>query len=291
MKARPLRSALFTPGTEAARLRKAVESGADLCIFDLEDSVPPGRIDEARRTVAAALEELQGRARIWVRVHPALNPAMVEDVAALPLAKADGVMIPKAGGAAEVATVRNAVRASQGTPELPLIPIIESAAGVLNAFEIATSQDVLCLAFGRFDLGADLGVDPDRETSPALLAARATLVLSSTAAGLQRALDSPWLKIKDLDGLRQAAAGARADGFGGMLLIHPSHVPIVNEVFSPTADEIAWARDILASAERATGEGRGAYAREGAMVDEAIVRRARAILEQESQPAPRASGA
>jgi citrate lyase subunit beta/citryl-CoA lyase len=168
MKARPLRSALFTPGTEAARLRKAVESGADLCIFDLEDSVPPGRIDEARRTVAAALEELQGRAPIWVRVHSALNPAMVEDVAALPLAKADGVMIPKAGGAAEVATVRNAVRASQGTPELPLIPIIESAAGVLNAFEIATSQDVLCLAFGRFDLGADLGVDPDRETRLAL---------------------------------------------------------------------------------------------------------------------------
>jgi citrate lyase subunit beta/citryl-CoA lyase len=285
MKARPLRSALFTPGTEAARLRKAVESGADVCIFDLEDSVPPGRIDEARGTVAAALEELQGRAAIWVRVHPASSPAMVEDVAALPLARADGIMIPKAGGAADVAAVRNAVRASQGAPELPLIPIIESAAGVLHAFEIATSPDVLCLAFGRFDLGADLGVDPDVDGS-AVLAARAALVLSSTAAGLQRALDSPWVKIKDLDGLRQAAGRARSEGFGGMLLIHPSHVPIVNEAFSPTADEIAWARDIMASADRATGEGRGAYAREGAMVDEAIVRRARAILEEHSGAGP-----
>ena len=162
--------------------------------------------------------------------------------------------------------------------DLPLIPIIESAAGVVNALDIAQSAEVFCLSFGRFDLAADLGVDPDGG-SPAIAAARATVVLTSRAADLHPALDAPWIQIKDLNGLRANAQRARADGFGGLLLIHPSHVQVVNEVFSPTADEIAWARDIVSTAEQAASSGRGAYARDGAMVDQAIIRRARAILD------------
>ena len=146
---------------------------------------------------------------------------------------------------------------------------------------IARSAEVLCLAFGRFDLSADLGIDPDAG-SPALATARAAIVLASAAAGLHPGLDSPWLNIQDLEGLRTAALRARSDGFGGMLIIHPSHVETVNHVFSPTADEISWARDILASSGQASAEGRGAYARGGAMVDEAIVRRARTIIEETS---------
>src|SRR5438874_5997541 len=123
-----LRSALFTPGTEAPRLRKAITVGADVCIFDLEDSVPPGRIVEARQTVRTALDELSGKARIWVRVHSASNPHMAEDLAATPLSKADGVMLPKVGGAADLAACRRAIAAARGPTDLPLIPIIESAA-------------------------------------------------------------------------------------------------------------------------------------------------------------------
>jgi citrate lyase subunit beta/citryl-CoA lyase len=113
--------------------------------------------------------------------------------------------------------------------------------------------------------------------------ARANIVLASTAARLEPPLDSPWLKIADLDGLRAAAERARADGFGGMLVIHPSHVTTLNQVFSPSANELAWARAIVASSAEAESGGRGAYTHDGQMVDEAIVKRARAIL-RDAQP-------
>jgi citrate lyase beta subunit len=278
MARRRVRTALFTPGTEASRLRRAVTAGADVCIFDLEDSVPLDRIGEARETVREALDELGDRTNIWVRVHAVSTSAMIDDLSAIPLQKTSGIMLPKVGGAAELAECRNAMLAAGGSAQLPLIPIIESAAGVVNLTEIARAPDVLCLAYGRFDLSADIGIDPEAG-SPALAAARGTIVLHSASAALHPPLDSPWLQIKDLDGLRKAAQRARADGFGGMLLIHPTHVTPVNQVFSPTAEEIEWAQGLMASASEATAEGRGAYAREGSMVDEAIIRRARRILE------------
>ena len=279
---RRVRSALFTPGTEAARLRKAVTSGADVCIFDLEDSVPATRIGEAREIVREALEELAGTARIWLRVHPAASPEMEEDLRTMPLSTLEAVVLPKVSDWGDVEACRRAMTRDRVPTELPVVPIIESAAGVLGCAAIAEVTGVACLALGRFDLAADLGIDPDG-TSPVLAMARASVVLASTAGRIDPPLDSPWLKIADLDGLRAAAERARADGFGGMLIIHPSHVATVNEVFSPTADEIAWAQSIVASAAEADSAGRGAYARDGEMVDEAIVKRARAIL-RDAQP-------
>jgi citrate lyase subunit beta / citryl-CoA lyase len=279
---RRVRSALFTPGTEAAWLRKATASGADVCIFDLEDSVPAARIGEAREIVRTALEELAGKARIWLRVHPASSHEMAEDLRTMPLSTLEAVVLPKASHRDDVQTCRRAMKQARVPAELPVVPIIESATGVLGCAAIAEVTDVACLALGRFDLAADLGIDPDG-TSAALTMARASLALASTAARLAPPLDSPWLKITDLDGLRVAAERARADGFGGMLVIHPSHVTIVNEVFSPTADELAWAQGIVASSAEAESGGRGAYTRDGQMVDEAIVKRARAIL-RETEP-------
>ena len=274
-----VRSALFTPGTDAARLRKAVTVGADVCIFDLEDSVPLQRAGEARETVRQAVEELAGTARIWLRVHPASSPQMLEDLKAIPLGGLEAVVLPKISDWSDVEVCRKAVNQSRNSTELLVVPLIESAAGVLGCADTAEVPGVLCLAFGRFDLSAELGIDPDGG-SPALAAARAGIVLASAAEGLQPPLDAPWLRIQDLDGLRTFAQRARDDGFGGMLLIHPSHVETVNQVFSPTADEVTWARDIVASAGEAEASGRGAYARDGQMVDEAVVRRARRILHE-----------
>jgi citrate lyase beta subunit len=262
-------------------MRKAVASAADVCIFDLEDSVAPDRLGEARGTVAQAVEELGGNDSIWVRVHSPSSREMTPDLESVPLDRVAAVVVPKVASADEMAQVRVAIRENGGAADLPIVPIIESAPGVVNVGGIASTPGILCLALGRFDLSADLGIDPDGG-SPALSAARAAVVLHSAAAGLRPPLDSPWLRIKDLDALGEAARRARGDGFGGMLLIHPSHVPIVNEVFSPTAEEIAWATDIVASADQAAADGRGVYARDGAMVDEAIVRRARAILAHNS---------
>jgi citrate lyase beta subunit len=277
-----VRSALFTPGTEAARLRKAMTSGADVCIFDLEDSVPAARLSEAREIVRAALEELGGRARIWLRVHPASSPEMADDLRNMPLNTLEAVMLPKASDEDDVEACRRAMKRAGLPAELPVVPLIETAAGVLACGSIAEVTNVACLAFGRFDLAADIGVDPEGN-SAALTMARANVVLASTAQRLGPPLDSPWLKITDLEGLRAAATRDRADGFGGMLVIHPSQVATVNAVFSPTTDEIAWATGIVASSAEAESGGRGAYIRDGEMVDEAIVRRARAIL-RDTQP-------
>ena len=276
---RRVRSALFTPGTEPVRLRKSVTTGADVCIFDLEDSVPADRFPEARRTVADALRELGSAARIWVRVHDAADGRMGEDVAALPLDRVEGLVLPKVSDPGAVAACTSAIAAAHGSPGLPVLAIIESAAGVLNCQSIARARGIAGLALGRFDLAADLGVDPDHP-APALTAARAVVVLASAAAGLNPPLDSPWLRIADLEGLREAAGNSRREGFGGMLVIHPSHVEPVNRAFAPTPAEIAWAREIVEAAAAAGAAGRGAFARDGRMVDEAIVRRARAIVRE-----------
>ena len=274
-----VRSALFTPGTEAARLRKSVGSGSDVCIFDLEDSVPADRVAQARRTVTDAVDELASSARIWVRVHEASDPRMADDVEALPLDRIEGLVLPKVSSERDVEACSAAVAAAHGPQGLPLLAIIETAAGVLEADRIAHSPGVALLALGRFDLAAEIGIDPDQRT-PALSAARALVVLASGAARLPPPLDSPWLRIPDLDGLVQFANASRQEGFGGMLLIHPSHVAAVNQAFAPTPQEIAWAREILGASAAAAAGGRGAFAHDGRMVDEAIVRRARGILRE-----------
>lgn len=276
---RRIRSALFTPGTEAAWLRKAVGSGADACIFDLEDAVTRGRTGEARGIVGGAVRELGDQARIWVRVNAAVGPEMRHDVKALPLEKVDALMLPKVTGPEGLRALRGAIADAGGPTDLSVVPLIESAAGVMAAPAVAQEPGVLCLAFGRFDLAADLGVDPEAE-SPAMDIARGRLLLGSRAAGLPRPLDSPWMAVADLDGLRRAAEAARGEGFGGMLAIHPSHVQTINAVFRSTPEEVAWARSLIAAAEREAQSGRGAFVEQGSMVDEAIVRRARAILEE-----------
>jgi citrate lyase beta subunit len=274
-----IRTALFTPGTDAVRLRKAIEAGADICIFDLEDSVARAHLQEARATVASALVELAQDAPIWVRIHPATDEAVQADLVALPLDRCAGLVLPKTSGRADVERVRVAVAAAGGPYGLPILPIIESAAGVLNAAEIAADPDVALMALGRFDLAAELGIDPELETPP-LLGARASIVLASSSAGLPPPLDSPWVRVHDVAGLRERALRARRDGFGGMLLIHPSHVQPVREAFQPTSEEVTWARSVLSKGAAAGEAGRGAFLEDGAMVDEAILRRARGIIEQ-----------
>ncbi len=274
-----IRSALFTPGTEPAWLRKAVDSGADACIFDLEDAVARGQTAEARGIVGSAVHELRNRAQIWVRVNSAAGAEMKEDVPALPLHEVGALMLPKVGGPEDLRALRAAIADAGGPADLPLVPIVESAAGAMAAAAIAQERGVFCLAFGRFDMAADLGIDPQAD-SPAMQVARGQLLLASRAAWLPAPLDSPWMRVVDLEGLRRAAEVARREGFGGMLAIHPSHVQTINAVFRPTSEEIEWARSIVVAAERAAQNGRGAFVEQGSMVDEAIVRRARSILEE-----------
>src|SRR2546428_5354825 len=140
-----VRSALFTPGTEAPWLRKAVQAGADICIFDLEDAVAPARIDDARQTIAQAVPELTRAARIWVRVHAASSPQLAADLAAVPLQLVEGIVLPKVSGKGSIDLCRAGIAAVNGPSDLPLIAIVESAEGVLNCEEIARARTVFCL--------------------------------------------------------------------------------------------------------------------------------------------------
>src|SRR5260370_27528370 len=132
-----LRSALFTPGTEAARLRKAVQAGADICIFDLEDSVAHGGIAEARETIAQAVPELAEAARIWVGVHAASSPQMAADLAAVPLRLVEGIVLAKVSGKDSIDLCRAGIAAADGPGDLPLIAIVRSAEGGRNWGRIA----------------------------------------------------------------------------------------------------------------------------------------------------------
>jgi (S)-citramalyl-CoA lyase len=204
---------------------------------------------------------------------------MEADIAALPLAECTGLVLPKVSGVADLEACREVLAAGGGRPDLPLIPVIESAAGVLHAAEIAVVPDVGLLALGRFDLAADLGIEPELDT-PSMSHARGAIVLASRAANLQPPLDSPWLRVQDVTGLLQAAQKARRDGFGGMMVIHPSHVKTVHDVFRPSSKEVLVARSLISDAIAAGEAGHGAFVRDGEMIDEAILRRARGILEQ-----------
>ena len=275
-----VRAALFTPGSQMAWLRTAPASSADVCIFDLEDSVLSSRTVEARGFVREAIRELHTRVPIWVRVNRVGGADFENDVASLPLEHVSALMLPKVEGVDELDKCHMAVARASGRQDLPLVPLIETSSGALASLTIARSSFVFCLAFGRFDLSAELDVDPSEQSNPAMSVARGLVVLASHAAGLPPPLDSPWLKVEDLEGLRKAAETARRDGFGGMLIIHPTHVPTVKSAFRPTNTEITWAQRILTAAEQASLQGRGAFLAGTDMADEATLRRARGILKE-----------
>jgi citrate lyase subunit beta/citryl-CoA lyase len=256
------RSCLFVPATRPERVGKALASGADAVIVDLEDAV--GESDKA--AAREALAGLAPEAACVVRINGADTPHHHEDLAAVAILDWVGaVLVPKVEDPSVVAAVRAAL------PDGCLVlAIVESARGILAAEAIAASG-VARLVFGVVDFLADLGVGPGPEV---LLYPRSRLVLASVAAGLPRPVDGPHLAIADLAALAADAAAAKALGFGGKVCIHPTQVPVVNDAFAPSAAELSWARGVLDAA--ATTSGVFTYG--GAMVDEPVLRRARSIV-------------
>lgn len=257
-------SLLFVPGNRPDRFEKAARSGADLVILDLEDAVPQHK-DEARREVRAWLEQ-GGRA--LVRINAVGAPDHAGDVAAVvadPPPGLVGVVLAKTDGESDVAQLADA--APDG---LALIPLIESARGVIASPAIAAHPRVARLALGAQDLTVDLRADGSDDS---LVVARSLLVLASSAGELPPPIDSPSIELVDRDAVRSSAQHAHRLGFGGKLAIHPAQVPIIHEAFAPTEAQLAWAREIASAAD---GLGRAA----GSMVDAPVAERARRILER-----------
>jgi citrate lyase beta subunit len=261
-----LRSVLFAPGDDERKLRRALDSGADGVIFDLEDAVGLDRKPAAREVVRHVLAEApRAEAARFVRVN-AQPELLAVDLRALEGSDLDGLVLPKATAAS--------VRLLDGRPS---IAIVESAAGLLSAADLARSEGVVALLFGTVDLALDLGLQT-RPDGLELLAPGSTLVVASAAAGIDAPLDGVHVALDDDAGLAERARSARSLGFGGKACIHPRQVPIVNEVFAPTAEELERARAIVAAFDAAMTAGRGVIQHDGAMIDLPVAERARRLL-------------
>lgn len=262
-----VRSALFVPASRVERIPKALASGADAVIVDLEDAVEPAAKPAARQALVEFLDA-NPDARVWVRVNDATTPWHEDDLAALRGAPGvAAIMLPKAESAAQVA------HAGQGSP---VVPIIETARGLVQAGDVAAGPGVDRLAFGSLDYGVDLAFTPGSAAAEALLdQARGLVLLHSRAAGLAAPMDGVYPDINDAQGLRTAAERACHMGFSGMLCIHPSQVEPVHAAFLPTQADVDWSRRVLAAQRKI---GAGAFRFEGRMVDAPVLARARQVL-------------
>jgi len=282
-----LRSALYVPATRPELLAKALASAADAVVIDLEDAVAESRKDEARATVVELLGPggpaagaAAGGKPIFVRVNAVGTRHAHADVAAVAALPVAGIRVPKVEGASHVRTVvgwlEAAGRGAGGTP-CELWCLIESAAGLERAFEIASAHPaVASIGLGETDLRASLRLGPGDE---GLAYARGRLVAAARAAGLASPMQSVFTDVKDLDGLRASCMLGRQLGFMGRSCVHPGQLETINEAFTPTEEDAVRAREIvdaLASAEE-TGAGAVALA-DGRFVDLAVVEQARVTL-------------
>ena len=283
-----MRSMLFVPGNVEHRLAKALQLPADALIIDLEDSVPLTEKAAARNLATIALRE-QRRGLAYVRVNALATGMTIEDLNAVVLEGLDGIVLSKTEEAADLLKIDwylNHLENKLGLPAggIDLIPLVENSRGVINASDIcAAVPRVKRICFGAIDYTADLGVKLT-ETGTELHYARSHLVNVSRAAGLEGPIDTVYPEIKNLEGYERDVRLGAALGFQGKLVLHPGQIEPANRIFSPTAEEIAMARKIVAAFEEAEARGSAAITLEnGKFIDYPVARSARRTLEIAAQ--------
>jgi citrate lyase subunit beta/citryl-CoA lyase len=290
MAARPLRSALYVPGSNARALDKARTVPADALLLDLEDAVAPSAKEEARRRVVAALAAGGfGPRALVVRVNGAATPWGAADLVAMARAGADAVLLPKVERAADVHAAVGALDAAGAPSALPVWCMVETPRGVLAAAAIAAaSPRVGCLVAGTSDLVKDLRArhTPARTE---VLASLSLVLLAARANGLD-ALDGVHLDLQDEAGFEAACRQGRDLGFDGKTLIHPRTVDAANRIFSPSPDEVAAARRIIAAHAEAEAAGKGVVVVDGRLVEALHVAEARRITALADAMARREAG-
>ena len=284
-----MRSFLFVPADGGKKLDKAMASGADAVIIDLEDSIAPQAKAAARKSAAAFLTEVgksADRPHLLVRVNGIATGLIDEDLEAVAGARPDAIMLPKAEGGASVIHVDAKLTACEAIAGLPdgSIKILAIATETAPALFLAgtyagASSRLEGLTWGAEDLSAELGAETNRDADGQFLdpyrIARA-LCLAGAAAARVPAFDTVTPDFRNADLLRREAEEARRDGFQGKIAIHPAQVPIINEVFTPTPAAVAQARAIVAVFD--ANPGKGAVAIEGVMYDRPHLARASRVL-------------
>ncbi|QYK51164.1 MAG: CoA ester lyase [Anaerolineales bacterium] len=280
---RARRTLLYVPGSDWRKMEKAAGLGADCVCLDLEDGVAPSSKAEARTLIAKALSELDfGNSERLVRVNAADSGLQAEDLELASHLNLQGLVLPKAAGAADVqavgARLQQAEQARSLAPNtLSLLAQIESAMGVVNLKEIASADaHLVALVFGSEDFASDVGAIRTPEADE-IFYARSAVVTHAAAFGLQ-AIDMLHINFKDSEGLaRLAVQGARL-GYSGMQIVHPDQIAPVLAAFTPSAEETAWAVRVVNAYEQHEAEGRGAFALDGKMIDMPLVKAARRVL-------------
>ncbi|MBN2185659.1 MAG: citrate lyase acyl carrier protein [Candidatus Krumholzibacteriota bacterium] len=276
------RTRLYMPGNNPDLMRNGGLYGADCVILDLEDSVSPLEKDAARLLVRNTLLNIDfGGAERIVRINPLSTEFSREDLEVIVPAGPDTILIPKCEAASDVSDVADIIEGIEkdfGIKEkILLMPLIETAKGILNAFEISSASDrVIAICFGAEDFTADIGVERTREGAESFVA-RSLLVLGAKAAGVQ-AIDTVFSDFSDEEGLMKSTEEAMAMGFEGKGVIHPSQIEPVHRVFTPTAERIKYAKKVVAAIEDARKKGSGVASIGSKMVDAPIEKRARKIL-------------
>jgi citrate lyase subunit beta/citryl-CoA lyase len=286
-----LRSLLFAPGNVARRVEKALTLAADAVIVDLEDSVAISDKEATRKPVADALAKPR-KSRGYVRVNAPSSAFCYADLAATIHGRVDGVLLPKVESAADLHAVDwllAALERERGMVEgaIDLIPQIETAAGVQRIDRVIQARSlrpykapwrVKRVAFGAADYAHELGLTVGLE-EPELAEARARIVLSSRAAGLEGPIDSPWFHFKEVEAFERALERSRRGGFQGRLCVHPDQIGPVNRAYTPSPDELARAERIVAAFREAEARGAAAIQVDGQMVDYPVAYRAQALLD------------
>lgn len=266
----PRRSQLFVPGNNERMIRKAaLELNPDSVIIDLEDAVPVNAKEDARRLIRELLPQLDwGNKELCVRVNAPDTPWFYGDVdTVVRIDNVRCIVVPKAEFSLDFI-----YRATGREIE----PIIETARGLLNLEDIVRSEGVTAVSYGVADFALSVGGSLQAYESNQVIK---TMVVAAARAYGVDPIDRVYFDIKDLDGFRRDCVEAKSLGFVGKQVIHPSQIPIANEVFSPSKEEVEWARRVVEAYERAVKEGRGAINLDGKLVDYVHYRLARRILE------------
>ena len=285
-----LRSLLFVPADGGSKLDKALASGADAVILDLEDSIAPERKEAARTACLEYLKSVQPRAerpRLLVRINGLDTGLTDTDLAAVVPGRPDAILLPKAEGGESVVHLDAKLTAQEaiaGVPEGTIKVLAQSVESARGLFLAGTFRDasprLIGLTWGPEDLSAEVGAEANREADGALTEpyrlARAMCLFGAAAAKLP-AIETIHVNFRNLDGLRLDTELARRDGFAGRLAIHPAQVPVINEVFTPSAEQIEKARAIVAAF--AAKPGAGTVGIEGKMYDRPHLVRAQHLLE------------
>jgi citrate lyase subunit beta / citryl-CoA lyase len=280
------RSLIFVPGNSMRFVEKAKTLAADIICFDLEDSVPDNEKDAARRIITETLlaRRHEYGDHVYVRTNSPESGLVPDDLKAVLQKGIDGILVPKVNDASDMLEIKKNIvmlEKERKTDKIALMPSIETARGVVNAYLIASADErIKALVFGVFDFLYDMRLDYDEHDPVGYSYVRAKIPVDARAAGVH-AIDAIWQKIDDIDGLTRDATMARRLGYSGKSIIHPSQIEPVHKVFRPSKNEVEWAKKVVQALNLAMkkGTGRGAVRLEGKMIDAVHYKQAKAILD------------